>query len=188
MDSDRPYPNCAIAPTTHAQTAPPPSSNTSIEATPSISAEKPKSFFTLTRDALNCSKFAQRDRSQPREDPYQIIAAARQRNQDASLEISVKERVQQLKIQLPEQSRQLRSKIDKLPQAISESANGAKTSLLSSIETTSRGYVQKTKRQPFIVNIQNRIYQIKQRLKELAIRILEQTSHQIDKAANQLKD
>lgn len=180
--------NCAIAPITQAQAIAPQAPNPSVEVTPSISAEKHKSFFTLSRDALSFSGFVQRDRTQPHKDPYQIITAARQRNQSTSPEISTKERIQQLKIQLPKQSKQLRSRIDELPHQVKDSVSKAKNSLISSVETTSRAYVQKTKSQPFIINTQSRIHQIKQRLKEIAVGILEQTSIQINKVANRLKD
>ena len=164
--------------------------NTPIETVPVESAthlDNHKSFFTLSRKALDFSKFAQRSQNKPRKDPHQIISAVRKQHQNASPDISVQKRIQQLKEQLPEQSSQLRSRVSNLSNRVRTSASNAKTSLYSSVDTAAKDYVQTTKLPPIIATLKNRINRIQKALKERVINLLEQTSSQMDKAAEQLK-
>ena len=154
---------------------------------PTASPEQHKSFFTLGREALDFSKFAQRSQVRQRRDPYQIVTEVRQRHKAAAQDISVTEAIQQLKEQLPEQSHQLRNKVSELPSKIKTSAGQATASLRSSVDTVSKNYSQKTKLPSLPAEIKDRIYGIQQSIKETAIKLLEDTSYQINRAAQHLR-
>lgn len=161
-----------------------------VEADPLEVTPKPEArhFFTLDRDALNFLEFAQRGQHSLRRNPHQIIEAIRQKHQDSSQDFPIKEKIQRLQEQLPQQSEQLRRKVSELPKRLKASASRTNISVRRSIEVTATDYLDRQRVPPFLTRFKRNLYRIKRRLEATAISVLEQTSDRLDQTAQRLKE
>ena len=117
-----------------------------------------------------------------RRTPYEIIEAARQKHRGSAESVSMKERFQQIKEQIPQRSSQLQESARQLPIQAREQTGMQARELAVRMKPGEDSAIQRLVR-----SVQYRTDSIKQRIRAAMMTVLEQTSDRATQAAQQLK-